>query len=338
MRVLVIAVLLVPIFAFACESTKIEHARLGLDKHKKILSPNNPNIALVSSLTTNPNQQLILLAILSSHQLSPKAIQLDQSIYLPPFCLDELDLVELVIALERIFELTISADELNRIELAGDGSMTINALTKIIDRKLVARTLREEEIARDQKVYDKARKQNEERYKRQQAVIKSTPHFASPISVLYEQGTCNITGSKTISFTHPAAEDTLELSLTGESCSDVSYTFRVISEKGEQIYLGTASAMKFHGPATVEEYKGFVKSLLRKAMANTSLLPAEFRCEIEKPNCKPFERNTVPMDEYLKIKSAEIPMLNHATYYEGWVAIVYNKKLGKGIKVYEGGL
>lgn len=145
---------------------------------------------------------------------------------------------------------------------------------------------------------------------------------------------------KIVSFTAHNAKDKLEVSIKGESCRESILELKLISENGSTLhtYVTTFKKWYWSEKELPEKVKEYANKLFEKSITVTSTLPIKFKCEIEIPNCVAYERNVVNMDEYLKLTELEIPMISHATYYEGWASWIYDKKINKMKKVYEGGL
>lgn len=153
-------------------------------------------------------------------------------------------------------------------------------------------------------------------------------------------GTCAFHKHKEVAFTHIKAKDKFDVSIKGATCRNSKLVLKLISENGQLLHSHEVRFDKWHWPEN--ELKGkvlaYADELFNEAISDTNKLTTEFRCELERPNCEPFERNLIPMREYLLLKQSAMPMISHETYYEGWASWVFDDKTKTMIKVYEGGM
>jgi hypothetical protein len=49
-------------------------------------------------------------------------------------------------------------------------------------------------------------------------------------------------------------------------------------------------------------------------------------------------RILVPREVYEQVRTKPRPILDHATYHEGWRSVVYDEKTGEAVVVLEGGV
>jgi hypothetical protein len=165
----------------------------------------------------------------------------------------------------------------------------------------------------------------------------------SSLSFAGEYPACNIAKSKEVSFQSNNSKDILEVSVIGTPCYEAKFKIRVISSSKETIYEYNSTfkqhnSIHWEDPNLDKDAEKHVNYVLEHAITTSSKLPDVFACEIPDPQCEPYEKNVVPLEEYRSIKESNVPMLNHSTYYEGWASFVFNPKTKKTIKVLEGGV
>ena len=151
---------------------------------------------------------------------------------------------------------------------------------------------------------------------------------------------CTFEKSREVNFVSTTSKDTFKITIKGKSCPESLLELTIISEDGILVHSHREGFSRWAWPEEQlqEKILAHANNLFLNAISDTSQLVTVFSCEIEEPNCEPYERNTIPMEKYLDLKKAAIPMIEHSTYYEGWAAWVYDTKSSKVIMVYEGGL
>jgi len=154
-----------------------------------------------------------------------------------------------------------------------------------------------------------------------------------------EMKSCDFKQDRELSFVGANSKDRLTVIVRGDTCQSSKLELILRNESGNILHTHNESFSRWYWPGELrEKILAHAHKLLNDSIGDTSNLKTTFACEIEEPNCEPYERNVIPMKEYLALKQQPIPMISHSTYYEGWASWVYDTKLKKIVKVYEAGL
>jgi len=155
-----------------------------------------------------------------------------------------------------------------------------------------------------------------------------------------EYPSCDFEQSKRVAFSSEKTSDLLTVKAQGEPCYAGELTISITMESGEVIHEYKTKFI--HWDSRQPDFDiilgNYVNHIIDNAITRTSSLPDKFKCEIEEPDCVPYERNVIPLNEYYELKRKNLPMLQHETYYEGWGAWIYDSELKKVVLVYEGGV
>lgn len=163
-----------------------------------------------------------------------------------------------------------------------------------------------------------------------------------PISLLAnseENESCEFHREAEVSFFSNTSKDKIKVIVSGKTCQMSKLELVLMNETGDILHSHSESFERWYWPESLrEKVLTHANKLLTELIENSSNLKTKFECEIDLSNCTPYERNVVPLDRYLALKKASIPMISHSKYYEGWASWVYDPELRKAIKVYEAGL
>lgn len=132
----IIAAALISGHALACKADRILDHRTDAQRQAQISSPSNPRLPVVRNIAKDRVQELILLSIDMSFKVDISQITFDQSVYSPPLCMDDVDVVSLLMEMEDLLNIRISdaeADELTRI---GRQRITLSVLERMLKSKL----------------------------------------------------------------------------------------------------------------------------------------------------------------------------------------------------------
>ena len=168
-------------------------------------------------------------------------------------------------------------------------------------------------------------------------------YIFSPIVLAVDYPSCDITKEKEVSFRSFQSKDTLSVSVVGNPCYEAILTLEVVTESKERIYK-YESEFQLHTPVSWEDpeldqvAEELAERIIQSAIGNTAELPISFKCELPSESCVSYEKNTIPLGQYKKIREDALPLLSHPTYYEGWASYIFDSEAMVVIKVYEGGV
>ena len=137
---------------------------------------------------------------------------------------------------------------------------------------------------------------------------------------------CDFQESASISFTSPNAKDRIEVHAFGKPCGAGSLDLAVFDPKGREIY-------RFRAPLTqlllAHNQSAHWTELLVKEMAHASIVPWTKIPDIDNLTVDDVAGNVefaVAPSVYRRFREQRLPVLQHATYHEGWQAVVFDGK------------
>ena len=149
---------------------------------------------------------------------------------------------------------------------------------------------------------------------------------------------CSFDKSRTVAFTSDENVDVMRVRVEGETCKESSLELSITDSDGRLIHLHQEDFGRWQWNDLEKAVTDYAEKLFQESIVSSSTLAIDFRCEIEEPGCVPYERNVVPMEQYLEIRKSGIPLIKHSTGYESWGAWVYDKEKSEVVQVYEGNL
>lgn len=150
---------------------------------------------------------------------------------------------------------------------------------------------------------------------------------------------CAVQKARHVSFRSATAKDVMEVSIGAGPCDRATLTIVVRSDAGRVLY-SYANPFEQHVVRTkdeplAKEAERFVDDLLARGVESSGVLPPWLPPDdYEQKHAGAIH---VTREAYESLRANPRPMLSHATYFEGWISVVYDETQRKTVTVVSGG-